>query len=117
MTIKTNANLEQKLLILAIIFLPIVQFRVYIPIAGRVLSNLFFLLGISIFIFEVIVGNKKLDKHELFFLYYLIVFFLWQCLSGVIGILEYEYYHLICLEQMDKLHNLLQSLKSFGINI
>lgn len=117
MTIKTNTNFEQILLILAIIFLPIIQFRVYIPIAGQVLSNFFCLLGIIIFIYEVIVGNEKLDKHELFFLYYLIVFFLWQCLSGVIGILEYEYYHLICLEQMDKLHNLLQSLHSFGISI
>ena len=72
--------LEQILLILAIIFLPINHFRIDMPIIGTALSKFFILAGIALYVLKLCVGSLKLTHFERFTFFYLIVFlFLYIC--------------------------------------
>ena len=115
MTIKTN--LEQKLLVLAIIFLPVNHFRIDMPFIGTALSKFFILAGIAVYILKLYVGKLKLTRFEQFAAFYLFVLLLWQCLCTVIGIQEFDYYSLVSLEQMDKLRYFLQTLRDYGLAV
>lgn len=112
-----KTSFEQKLLILAIIFLPLNHFRISFPIVGSILSYLFLLLGILFFAYKVITGKEKLESDERFFAYFLGVFMLWKCICSILGIYEYNYNHLIWVEQIDKLKYLLQTFYNFGFEI
>lgn len=114
---RIKTDIEQKLFILAIIFIPINHFIVELPIVGGDVSKLFALLGICIYMCKICMKKAELDSFERFALFYLAVYFLWQCLCTTVGILEYEYYDLIYLEQMDKLRYLLQNLRQTGMDI
>lgn len=109
--------LEQILLILAIIFLPINHFRIDMPIIGTALSKFFILAGIALYVLKLCVGSLKLTHFERFTFFYLIVFLLWQCLCTMIGIQEFDYYSLISLDQMDKLRFFIQSLRNNGLPV
>ena len=102
---------------LAIIFLPINHYPVDFPIIGGVLSWLFVFSGICIYTYKIYIKKVILDDFEKMAICYMAVYFLWQCLCTVIGILEYNYYDMIYLEQMDKLRYLLQNLRQIGINV
>ncbi len=115
MMIKTN--FEQKLFILAIIFLPINHFRIDFPLISTVLSKLFILAGITLYVLKLVSGKCKLTCFERFAFFYLLVFFLWQCLCTVIGIQEFDYYSLISLDQMDKLRFFVQTLQNNGLSV
>ena len=110
-------DVERKLLILAIIFFPITQFRITLPIIDKVLSGFFLLIGLAISLYKIFLEQDKLDKFERFSLFYLLAYFVWQCICCIVGVQEYAYYHLINLEQMNKLQVLLQELFRIGINI
>ena len=110
-------HLEQLLLILAIIFLPINHFRIDMPFIGTALSKFFILAGIALYILKLCVGNLKLTRFDRFSFFYLFVFLLWQCLCTVIGIQEFDYYSLISLDQMDKLRFFIQSLRNNGLPV
>ncbi len=112
-----QSSFEQKLLMLAIIFLPINAFRFNLPLVGVVISKLFILCGIGIYIYKVLTKKIVLDDFEKLCWYYLLVYFLWQCLCTIIGIYEYEYCNMLCLEQMDKLRFLMEDFRVFGWNI
>ena len=114
---RIKTDIEQKLFILAIIFIPINHFIVEFPIVGGDISKLFALLGICIYMYKICMKKAELDSFERFALFYLAVYFLWQCLCTTIGILEYEYYDIIYPEQMDKLRYLLQNLRQTGMDI
>ncbi len=114
---KLKTNFEQKLLILAIIFLPINHFRIDIPFIGTVLSKIFILAGMLLYVIKLVNGKQKLNSFERFSFFYLLVFFLWQCLCTVIGIQEFDYYALVSLEQMDKLRYFTQTLQSSGLPV
>ena len=107
-------SLEQKLLILAIIFLPINHFRIDMPFIGTTLSKFFILAGILLYILKLCVGQLKLTRFEQFAAFYLFVLLLWQCLCTVIGIQEFGYYSLVSLDQMDKLRYFIQTLRDYG---
>lgn len=109
-------DVERKLLILAIIFFPITNFRITLPITDKVLSGFFLLIGLAISLYKLFLEQDKLDKFERFSLFYLLAYFVWQCICCIVGVQEYAYYHLINLEQMDKLRVLLQELFRIGIN-
>lgn len=112
--IASNSNIEKKLILLAIVLFPF-QFTVLnLPIVGKNIVNLCYLLGIVIFIYRVIIGTCELDNFEKFSTFYLFVLFLWKCVCTGIGVYEFSAYHLINLEQMDKLRYLLQNLRSIG---
>ena len=114
---RIKTDIEQKLFILAIIFIPINHFIVEFPIVGGDISKLFALLGICIYMCKICMKKAELDSFERFALFYLAVYFLWQCLCTTIGILEYDYYDIIYPEQMDKLRYLLQNLRQTGMDI
>lgn len=114
---KLKTNFEQKLLILAIIFLPINHFRIDIPFIGTVLSKIFILAGMLLYFIKLVNSKQKLNSFERFSFFYLLVFFLWQCLCTVIGIQEFDYYALVSLEQMDKLRYFTQTLQSSGLPV
>lgn len=114
---RIKTDFEQKLFILAIIFIPINHFVVEFPIVGGDISKLFALLGVCTYLGKICIKKAALDSFERFALFYLAVYFLWQCLCTTIGILEYEYYDMIYLEQMDKLRYLLQNLRHTGLDI
>ena len=92
---KLKTNFEQKLLILAIIFLPINHFRIDIPFIGTVLSKIFILAGMLLYFIKLVNSKQKLNSFERFSFFYLFVFFLLQCLCTVIGIQEFDYYALV----------------------
>lgn len=108
-------HLEQILLILAIIFLPINHCRIAFPFVGTALSNFFILIGIVLYILKLYVGQLKIIRFEQFAFFYLFVLLLWQCLCTVIGIQEFDYYSLISLDQMDKLRYFIQTLRDYGL--
>ena len=114
---RIKTDFEQKLFILAIIFIPINHFVVEFPIVGGDISKLFALLGVCTYLGKICIKKAALDSFERFALFYLAIYFLWQCLCTTIGILEYEYYDMIYLEQMDKLRYLLQNLRHTGLDI
>lgn len=110
-------HLEQILLILAIIFLPINHFRIDIPFIGTALSKFFILVGIALYILKLCIGKLKLTRFERFAFFYLFVSLSWQCLCTVIGIHEFDYYSLVSLDQMDKLRYFIQMLQNNGLPI
>lgn len=110
-------HLEQILLILAIIFLPINHFRIDMPFIGTALSKFFILAGIALYILKLCVGNLKLTHFERFAFFYLLVLLLWQCFCTVIGIQEFDHYRLVSLEQMDKLRFFIQTLHKNGLPV
>ena len=112
-----EANLEQKLFMLAIVFLPLTHFSIELPVAGGEVSKFFLFLGGCIYLYKIYTKEVTLDRFEKLALCYLAVSLLWQILCTVIGVLEYSYYDIIYLEQMDKLRYLLQNLKQTGIHI
>ena len=112
-----EANLEQKLFMLAIIFLPLNHFCINLPVAGGVVSRVFLFFGVCIYLYKIFTKKVILDHFEKLALYYLAVTLLWQIICTVIGVLEYSYYDLIYLEQMDKLRYLLQNLEQTGIHV
>ena len=109
-----KASFEQKLLILAIIFLPINRFCISIPIVEANIAHLFLLTGELFFVYKVIAGKEKLLDTERYFFCFLGVFTLWKCICSVLGIYEYSYYDLIRMDHFGKLNYLLQYLHSFG---
>ena len=116
-TVRIEANLEQKLFMLAIIFLPLTNFRIELPVGGGEVSRLFLFLGGCIYLYKIYTKQVTLDRFEKLALYYLAVSLLWQIICTVIGVLEYDYYDIIYLEQMDKLCYLLYNLKQTGIHV
>ena len=117
MQIIANSNIEQKLFMLAIIFLPITHFSVSLPLVDRTISLIFVFLGMSISLYKVYKKNIVPDRFEKAAFCFLAVSLLWQVLCTVIGILEYSYYDIIYLEQMEKLRYLLQNLAQTGIRL
>lgn len=114
---RIKTDFEQKLFILAILFIPFNHFIIEFPLVGGDISKLFVLVGVCTYLGKICVKKAVLDSFERFALFYLTVYFLWQCLCTTIGILEYEYYDMIYLEQMDKLRYLLQNLRLIGLDI
>lgn len=112
-----KTSFEQKLLILAIVFLPINNFHISLPIIGSILSYLFLLLGVLFFVYKTIIEKEGLESDERFFIYFLGVLMLWKCICSILGTYEYSFNHLIWLEQIEKLKYLLQSFHDFGIEI
>ena len=114
---RIKTDFEQKLFILAILFIPFNHFIVEFPIVGGDISKLFALVGVCTYLGKICIKKAVLDSFERFAFFYLAVYFLWQCLCTTIGILEYEYYDMIYLEQMDKLRYLLRNLRHTGLDI
>ena len=108
-------SIEQKMLILAIIFLPISNFIVEFPFVGGDCANLFLFIGMCISIYKILINKESITDFEKFSLYFLLVFFLWQCICTILGIIEYDFYSMVYLEQMDKLRYLTQTLNGMGI--
>lgn len=98
-------------------FLPLTHFSIELPVAGGEVSKFFLFLGGCIYLYKIYTKEVTLDRFEKLALCYLAVSLLWQILCTVIGVLEYSYYDIIYLEQMDKLRYLLQNLKQTGIHI
>ena len=111
----SKTNFEQKLLILAIIFLPVTNFRIDMPFIGTVLSKSFIMAGIVLFTLKLLIKNLKLNRFEQFAFFYLLIILLWQCVCTVIGIQEFDYYSLVSLDQMDKLRFFIQTLRDYGL--
>ena len=97
--------------------MPIDHFRIDFPLIGAVLSKLFILAGIVLYFFKVVNGNRKLTRFERFAIFYLLCFFIWQCLCTVIGIQDFNYYSHVSLNQMDKLRYFIQTLKNSGFPV
>ena len=112
-----KVSYEQILLILAIIFLPINNFSVKLPLVGGAVSKGFIFIGFIVLIYDLFIKKYQLDEFERLCLYYLLACYLWQCLCTIIGIQEYEYNEMLYLEQMDKLRYLLQFLWRNGWSI
>lgn len=111
----TKMSIEQKMLILAIIFLPISEFIVKFPFVEGDCSKLFLFIGMCISIYKIFMNKESITAFEKFSLYFLLIFFLWQCICTIIGIIEYDFYSMVYLEQMDKLRYLTQTLNGMGI--
>ena len=74
-----DTSFEQILLILALIFLPINNMPVAIPLIGKVLSNLFLLTGLLCYIYKVGTRKDNVVKLEFFFANYFFSFTVPDC--------------------------------------
>lgn len=112
-----DASFGQILLIFAIIFMPISNMPVTIPLVGRALSSLFLLIGLFCYIYKVGTRKENIGNIEKFFLYYLLIVFLWKCICSILGVVNFHYYNLVWLEHIAKLRSLLQTFQGFDFNV
>lgn len=106
--------MQKFMLVLAVIFLPITTLpqRFALSSIGLVLSYYPTLIGIFIFISQLYKRKVKIEKR---FIIFLVSYFIWQVICSFNGVINYEYYNLIQLEQMENLSIILLYLKNHGV--
>ena len=90
------------LFFLMVLLFPFTHFSFSLPFSGGAPYTLCILLGYVIFAYEIFVKNVRMNSVEKFGFIFLIVYAGWMAITGIIGILNYQYYEQINLVQMDR---------------
>lgn len=85
-----------------VLLFPFTHFSFSLPFSGGAPYTLCILLGYVIFAYEIFVKNVRMNSVEKFGFIFLIVYAGWMVITGIIGILNYQYYEQINLVQMDR---------------
>ena len=101
--ITTSVNKYQRyLFFLMVLLFPFTHFPLSLPFAGSTPYTLCIIIGYAFFAYEIFVKNVRLDRLEKFGFIFLIISIGWMGITGVFGVLNYQYYEQINLVQMDK---------------
>lgn len=106
--------LQRRILQLAILCLPFINFPIKFPLVGNNISALFLFMGYGVFLFKFIVRPIRLTKFEKYGLAFLVIYLLWYLITGFVGIETYSYYHLLDVSKDDKLAVLYFNLSQYG---
>lgn len=113
----TIVTWQRYMLILMIFFLPFTHFSISFPLIGDAPYLLFLLIGYILFIFECLILGKSLSEWEKLGCIFLCIMVIWKIVTGVIGIIDYQYFGQINLTQMDNFKNLYDNVSShFSLN-
>lgn len=110
---KTAAILINKyqrcLFFLMVLLFPFTHFSLSLPVTGDKPYTLCILIGYAIFAYEILIKNIKLNDIEKFGFLFILMSVGWMAITGVIGVLNYQYYEYINLTQMDKFKNFFEN--------
>lgn len=104
---------QRYMFMLMVLFLPFTHFSISIPLIGEAPYLLFLLMGYVLFAFEYIVLGSPLNKWEKYGCIFLCIVIIWKIITGIIGIINYQYFEQINLTQMENFKNLYDNVSSY----
>lgn len=104
---------QRYMFMLMVLCLPFTHFSLDLPLVGKSPYLLFLLIGYTLFLFEYIILRKSFNKWEKYGCIFLCIITMWKVITGIIGIIDYQYFEQINLEQMENFKNLFDNLSLY----
>lgn len=97
--------LERGAIFFLILFIPFCFLPINLPIIGQKLPYLFCLIGYLLWCGELIKKSQPCPYYERYCIIFFFLFILWNIISSINGAINFEFYHLIDLNQLNNFKN------------
>lgn len=104
---------QRYMFMLMVLCLPFTHFSLDFPLVGKSPYLFFLLIGYVLFLFECIILRTSFNKWEECECVFLCIIIMWKAITGIIGIVDYQYFEQINLGQMENFKNLFDNLSFY----